>query len=66
MTPPFLSLAQILNRLTLTARWILRDHEPTRDGACPICRTPDCAVATAARHVLDTIKRIRWSGPASQ
>ncbi|MEU8261453.1 hypothetical protein AB0C02_12645 [Micromonospora sp. NPDC048999] len=59
MTAPFLSLAQILNRLALTTRWILRDHRPTPEGICPICRTPDCAVATAARHILDTIKRMR-------
>ncbi|MEU3454783.1 hypothetical protein ABZ671_14430 [Micromonospora sp. NPDC006766] len=61
MTAPLLSLAQILNRLALTTRWILRDHQPTRDGVCPICRTPDCAVATAARHVLETIKLSRRS-----
>ncbi|RGC67722.1 hypothetical protein C5N14_16930 [Micromonospora sp. MW-13] len=52
MTAPFLSLAQIRNRLILTARAILRDHGNGPDGRCPICRTPDCPVATAARNVL--------------
>ncbi|WP_341720960.1 hypothetical protein QQG74_15325 [Micromonospora sp. FIMYZ51] len=59
MTAPFLTLAQILNRLTLTARWALREHQPGTDGRCPLCRTPDCAVATAARDVLATIKLTR-------
>ncbi|EEP74277.1 hypothetical protein MCAG_04604 [Micromonospora sp. ATCC 39149] len=54
MTAPFLSLAQIRNRLTLTARAILRAHRPGPDGRCPTCRTPDCPVATAARTVIDT------------
>ncbi len=64
MTAPFLSLAQILNRLALTTRWTLRQHQPDPDGTCPTCHTPDCAVANAARDVLDTIKRMRWRDPA--
>ncbi|SCL27278.1 hypothetical protein [Micromonospora inyonensis] len=54
MTAPFLSLAQIRNRLVLTARAILRDHRLGPEGRCPICRTADCSVATAAREVLRT------------
>ncbi|GGM24884.1 hypothetical protein GCM10011608_07160 [Micromonospora sonchi] len=60
MTAPFLTLAQILNRLTVTARRTLREHHPGPDGRCPLCRTPDCAVAAAARDVLDTINLPRW------
>ncbi|GGM02842.1 hypothetical protein [Micromonospora yangpuensis] len=60
MTAPFHSLAQILDRLTLTARWVLREHEPGTDGRCPRCHTPDCAVASAARDVLAAVKRNRW------
>ncbi|OZV83051.1 hypothetical protein CA850_05965 [Micromonospora echinospora] len=52
MTGPHLSLAQIRNRLILTARMVLRQHRRGPDGRCPICRTPDCQVATAARDVL--------------
>ncbi|MEU6019994.1 hypothetical protein [Micromonospora sp. NPDC047134] len=63
MTAPFLTLAQILNRLTLTARWTVRDHQPGPDGRCPLCRVPDCAVAAAARDVLTTIKQTHWSPP---
>ncbi|RUL92265.1 hypothetical protein [Verrucosispora sp. FIM060022] len=63
MTANFLTLAQILNRLTLTARWTLRDHQPGPDGRCPLCRVPDCAVAAAARDVLTTIKQTRWVPP---
>ncbi|SCL23880.1 hypothetical protein GA0070616_2810 [Micromonospora nigra] len=66
MTAPFLSLAQILNRLALTARWILRDHQPTPCGRCPICHTADCAVATAARNVLEATRRMRWGDPVQQ
>ncbi|SCL35148.1 hypothetical protein GA0074692_4017 [Micromonospora pallida] len=52
MTGPHLSLAQIRNRIILTARAVLRQHRPGSDGRCPVCRTPDCPVATAARDVL--------------
>jgi hypothetical protein len=62
MTAPFLSLAQIHNRLILTARWVLRDHRPGADGRCPICRITDCPVAAAARDVLRTAREVRlWS-----
>ncbi|WP_229402227.1 hypothetical protein [Micromonospora okii] len=65
MTAPFLSLAQIRNRLILTARWILRDHRPGTDGRCPICRTTDCPVAAAARDVLRAAKDVQlWSTAA--
>ncbi|BCJ62320.1 hypothetical protein [Micromonospora endophytica] len=60
MTAPFLTLAQILNRLTLTAGRTLREHHPDPEGCCPLCRAPDCAVASAAREVLATIRLIRW------
>ncbi|BCL17568.1 hypothetical protein GCM10017556_53070 [Micromonospora sagamiensis] len=64
MTAPFLSLAQIRNRLILTARAILRDHRPGPDGRCPICRTTDCPVATAARNVLRAASEVQQpSGP---
>ncbi|WP_341718443.1 hypothetical protein QQG74_01155 [Micromonospora sp. FIMYZ51] len=59
MTAPRLSLAQILNRLALTARRTLRDHEPGPDGTCSICRVAECAVTAAARNVLDAIERMR-------
>ncbi|WDZ86259.1 hypothetical protein [Micromonospora cathayae] len=52
MTAPFLSLAQIRNRLILTARTVLRQHRPGPDGHCPTCRTPACRVGTAARDLL--------------
>lgn len=58
MTAPFMSLAQIRNRLILTARAILRDHRPGPDGHCPICRTAGCPVATAARNVLHTAEEV--------
>ncbi|KXK60049.1 hypothetical protein AWW66_21020 [Micromonospora rosaria] len=62
MTAPFLSLAQIHNRLVLTARWVLRDHRPGADGRCPICRTADCPVAAAARDVLRAAEEVQlWS-----
>lgn len=60
MTAPFLSLAQILNRLALTARWTLRDHRPALDGTCALCHSPDCPPAIAARDVLETIRQLRW------
>ncbi|SCL15007.1 hypothetical protein [Micromonospora inyonensis] len=40
MTAPFLSLAQIRNRLLLSVRY----HQPGRDGRCRVCRVPDCKV----------------------
>ncbi|GLY21838.1 hypothetical protein [Micromonospora sp. NBRC 101691] len=55
MTAPFRSLAQIRNRLVLAARWILRDHRPTSDGRCPVCRVPDCEAVAAARDYLDAV-----------
>ncbi|MBB5826276.1 hypothetical protein [Micromonospora carbonacea] len=65
MTAPFLSLAQIRNRLILTARWVLRDHRPGLDGRCPVCRTAGCPAATAARDVLRAATELRlWSTTA--
>ncbi|MER5701001.1 hypothetical protein ABT023_03450 [Micromonospora sp. NPDC002296] len=62
MTAPFLSLAQIRNRLIFTARAILRDHRTGPDGRCPVCRTPNCPVATAARNLLDAAEKVQlWS-----
>ncbi|WP_405110020.1 hypothetical protein OG559_29640 [Micromonospora sp. NBC_01405] len=62
MTAPFLSLAQIHNRLILTARWVLRDHQPGPDGRCPICRAAACQVAAAARDVLRAAEEVQlWS-----
>ncbi|MFF3853489.1 hypothetical protein [Micromonospora sp. NPDC002575] len=52
MTGPFLSLAQIRNRLILTARAVLRAHRAGPDGRCRVCRAPECRVATAARNVI--------------
>ncbi|OZV76984.1 hypothetical protein CA850_24720 [Micromonospora echinospora] len=66
MTAPFLSLAQIRNRLILTARWVLRDHRPGPDGRCPICRTADCPVATAARDVLRTAEEVQQRSTATE
>lgn len=66
MTAPFLSLAQIRNRLILTARWVLRDHQPAPDGPCPTCRTADCAVATAAREVLRITTEVHLWSTATQ
>ena len=65
MTAPFLSLAQIRNRLVLTARAILRQHGPGSDGRCPVCRVPGCPVATAARNLLraEGTRRRTASGP---
>ncbi|MFI6159837.1 hypothetical protein [Micromonospora haikouensis] len=65
MTAPFLSLAQIRNRLILTARWILREHRPAPDGRCPICRTVGCPAAAAARDVLHAATEVQlWNAPA--
>ncbi|WP_433345307.1 hypothetical protein [Micromonospora sp. CA-111912] len=66
MTAPFMSLAQIRNRLILTARAILRDHRPGPDGCCPICRTLDCPVATSARNVLHTAEEVQQRSTATQ
>ncbi|SCL19419.1 hypothetical protein [Micromonospora inyonensis] len=55
MIAPFRSLAQIRNRLSLTARWILRDHQPAADGRCPVCRVPDCPAVAAARDYLHAV-----------
>ncbi|WP_343450600.1 hypothetical protein [Micromonospora oryzae] len=66
MTAPFLSLAQIRNRLILTARRVLRDHQPALDGRCPTCRTADCPAATAARDVLRTATELQLWRPAAQ
>ncbi len=65
MTAPFLSLAQIRNRLILTARAILRHHRPGPDGPCPICRTTGCPVATAARNVLRTAEEVQQRSTAT-
>ncbi|MFI9531342.1 hypothetical protein [Micromonospora rosaria] len=66
MTAPFLSLAQIHNRLILTARWILRDHRPGPDGRCPVCRTADCPVAAAARDMLRVAREVHLWSTATQ
>ncbi|WP_431905819.1 hypothetical protein [Micromonospora carbonacea] len=64
MTAPLLSLAQIRNRLILTARWVLRDHRPGPDGRCPVCRTAGCPAAAAARDVLRAATEVQlWSAP---
>ncbi|MGC4807493.1 hypothetical protein [Micromonospora sp. DT233] len=57
MTGPFLTLAQIRNRLILTARTVLRQHRPGPDGRCRVCRIQDCPVATAARNLLLGLSR---------
>lgn len=59
MTAPFLSLAQIRNRLILTARAVLRDHQTGPDGRCRVCRTPQCPVSTAARNVIEAASACR-------
>ncbi|GGM21635.1 MULTISPECIES: hypothetical protein [Micromonospora] len=59
MTGPFLSLAQIHNRLVLTARQVLRQHRPGTDGRCPVCRTAGCPVADAARDIIRTVSQVR-------
>jgi hypothetical protein len=64
VTAPFLSLAQIRNRLILTARAILRDHGP--EGRCPICRTAACPVATAARNVLRAAEEVQQRSTATE
>ncbi|OZV84522.1 hypothetical protein CA850_01325 [Micromonospora echinospora] len=66
MTAPFLSLAQIRNRLILTARAILRDHRPGLDSRCPICRTAGCSVATAAREVLRAAEELQQRSTATE
>ncbi|MEV4767866.1 hypothetical protein [Micromonospora humida] len=52
MTAPHLSLAQIRNRLVLTARAVLRAHRSGPDGHCQVCRVAGCRVSAAARDVL--------------
>ncbi|RFS47475.1 hypothetical protein D0Q02_05640 [Micromonospora craniellae] len=64
MTAPFLSLAQIRNRLILAARWVLRDHRPGPDGFRPICRAADCPVAQVAGS--RTYSAIRRPGMTSR
>jgi hypothetical protein len=59
MTAPFLSLAQIRNRLILSARWILRDHSPARDGRCLVCRVADCRVRSDAAAYLAWLDSLR-------
>ncbi|MGC5032025.1 hypothetical protein [Micromonospora sp. DT229] len=66
MTAPFLSLAQILNRLALTARRTLREHRPTPEGTCPVCGTAGCAAAGTAREILTTIRQLRWHDRAGR
>ncbi|MFY1625727.1 hypothetical protein ACN268_21405 [Micromonospora sp. WMMD735] len=59
MTAPHLSLAQIRNRLVLTARAILRAHRTDPDGRCRVCRVADCRVSAAARDVIHTAAAFR-------
>ncbi|MEU7980032.1 hypothetical protein AB0B63_16030 [Micromonospora sp. NPDC049081] len=59
MTAPHLSLAQIRNRLVLTARAVLRAHRTDPDGRCLLCRTAGCRVATAARDVIHAAAAVR-------
>ncbi|WP_416903014.1 hypothetical protein [Micromonospora echinospora] len=66
MTAPFLSLTQILNRLALTARTILRHHRAGPDGQCWACRVSGCSVATAARDVLRTVEEIQQRNTATE
>ncbi|MBQ1076826.1 hypothetical protein KBX06_27310 [Micromonospora sp. C31] len=66
MTAPLLSLAQIRNRLILTARVILRQHRPGPDGRCPVCRTAGDPVATAARNVPRTAEEVQQRSTATE
>ncbi|MDG4818289.1 hypothetical protein O7628_22665 [Micromonospora sp. WMMD956] len=66
MTAPFLSLAQIRNRLILTARWVLREHRPAPDGRCPTCHTADCPPAAAARDILRAATQVHLWHPTAQ
>ncbi|MGC5334753.1 hypothetical protein [Micromonospora sp. DT62] len=66
MTAPFLSLAQIRNRLVLTARAILRQHRSGPDGRCPTCRTAGCPVATAVSEVLRTAEEVQQRTTATE
>ncbi|MEU1761660.1 hypothetical protein [Micromonospora sp. NPDC005652] len=52
---PNLSLAQIRNRLILSARMIMTDHWPGEDGSCPLCRYPACLAMAGARAYLDSV-----------
>ncbi|WDZ83247.1 hypothetical protein [Micromonospora cathayae] len=63
MTGPFLSPAQLRNRLTLAARRVLRTHRTAPDGRCRVCRVPDCPAAVAAR---DRLGRADPSGEATE
>ncbi|WP_420117218.1 hypothetical protein [Micromonospora sp.] len=64
MTAPHLSLAQIRNRLILTARAVLRSHRTDPDGRCRVCRIADCRVSAAARDVLDAAAACQRYHPA--
>ncbi|MEV0326178.1 hypothetical protein AB0H63_06945 [Micromonospora echinospora] len=66
MTAPFLSLTQILNRLTLTARTILRHHQAEPGGQCRACRVPDCSVATAARNLIRAAEEVQRRSTATE
>ncbi|MGX4657757.1 hypothetical protein ACWCHM_29155 [Micromonospora sp. SCSIO 07396] len=55
MTAPHLSLAQIRNRLVLTAR----AHRADPDGRCRLCRVADCRVSTAAHNVIQAAAAVR-------
>lgn len=50
MTAPFLSLAQIRNRLTLAARRTLRD-QTRQEGRCPACGAPAADVLRGLEEV---------------
>ncbi|WP_229398275.1 hypothetical protein [Micromonospora okii] len=56
MTAPFLSPAQIRNRLVLVARMALRVHRPGPDGRCRVCRVPRCPAVAAARGLLAAVR----------
>ena len=56
MTAPHLSAAQVRNRLTLSARMILRDHDLRADGRCRICRIADCQARTDAEAYLAEVQ----------
>ena len=69
MTAPFLSLAQIRNRLILTARAILRDHRP--GPGRPLPGLPDTGLPGGGRRPQRPPRRRRstaakYSNPADQ